>query len=87
MKFGIILPNKAGHIKKHVKKSVSFCLENMQKIQSMRNGSIEVSNVLALIRHTFNEFGDLQVNMFSYFMFMVLIGHRYLLEYNPLFII
>lgn len=58
----------------------------MQKIQSMRNGSIEVSNVLALIRHTFNEFGDLQVNIISYFIFIVLIGHRYLLEYHLLFI-
>lgn len=69
-----------------MQKIVSFCLENMQKIQSMRNGSIEVSNVLALIRHTFNEFGDLQVNIISHFMFIVLIGHINLLEYNILFI-
>lgn len=78
-----MLLKNAGQIESNAK-SVSFCLENMQKIQSMRNGSIEVSNVLALIRHTFNEFGDLQVNIISYLIFIVLIGHRYLLEYHLL---
>lgn len=80
-----MLLNNAGQIESNAKKCF-FCLENMQKIQSMRNGSIEVSNVLALIRHTFNEFGDLQVNIISNFIFIVLIGHRYLLEYHLLFI-
>lgn len=80
-----MLLNNAGQIESNAKKCF-FYLENMQKIQSMRNGSIEVSNVLALIRHTFNEFGDLKVNIISYFIFIVLIGHRYLLEYHLLFI-
>lgn len=40
-----------------------FASENFKKINSQWSGNVEVSNVLALIRHTFNDFSDLQVKL------------------------